>query len=232
LSHRHKRILVSWYTNPIYIPPFTLSDRQVTVGPQFRPEQPLMMYAGWTPIGRYDLKEALQAARLPIDYDAIVVWADARNSNLPMNLDAFGCPKILCVGDTHHMTTPLDAMLSYAIDARYDFVLSSCNRHHLHWFTEAGFANVAWFPGLPVRHLPRAIPSSRKAMVAFIGGASEFHPRRRRLLAELERQQIPLSTGVALRESSADVYASSAVSFNASLNGDLNLRVFDHQGLL
>jgi hypothetical protein len=227
LNYRRKKILVSWYTNPLYIPPFTLTGSQVTVGPRFWPDQRLLMYSGWTPVGSYDLREALQRAALPTEYDAIVVWADARGSNFPMNLGAFDCPKVLCVGDTHHMKTPLDAMLSYAIRARYDFILSSHNRQHLHWFTEAGFANVAWIPGLKVRHVPRPIGGSRKGTVAFIGGTGDFHPRRKRLLAELERQGAPLSTAVALRDPSADVYASSAVSFNASLNGDLNLRVFE-----
>lgn len=75
------------------------------------------MYSGLTPLGTYDLKEALQSNRLPVEYDAIIVWADASMTNFPLNLDVFGCPKVLCVGDTHHFDSPLNKMLSYAITA-------------------------------------------------------------------------------------------------------------------
>jgi glycosyl transferase family 1 len=224
---RAKRVLVSWYGDPRYIPPFVLPAQQITVGPKTFPDQPKLMYSGWTPLGSYDLKEILQSNHLPVDFDAIVVWADASMTNLPLNLDAFGCPKLLCVGDTHHFDSPLTKMLSYAITAKYDYVISSHNRHHLHWFAEAGFANVAWLPGLKVRHLPRPFQESRSAHLAFVGKAGELHPRRKRFLRELDREGIPLVAVSGPREYSADLYASSLVAFNASLNGDLNLRVFE-----
>lgn len=97
----------------------------------------------------------------------------------------------------------------------------------MHWFAEAGFANVAWLRGLKVRHLPRPFQESRSAHLAFVGKAGELHPRRKRLLHELDREGIPLVAVSAPREYSADLYASSLIAFNVSLNGDLNLRVFE-----
>jgi len=220
-------ILVSWYTDPTAIPPFVLSKDQVTVGPKLRPDQPRLMYAGRTPIGVYDLKAALESQGLPGRYDLVVVYADASGMNFPLNLHAFDCPKALVVGDTHHLKFPLRQMLEYAKDAHVDFIVSICNRHHLRWFREAGFARVAWFPSLAIRHMPRPLRSSRKPQIGFVGQSTGYHPRRSRLIALLQSSGLPLFAGTARREMAADIYAESVVSFNASLNGDLNFRVFE-----
>jgi hypothetical protein len=220
-------ILVSWYTDPTAIPPFVLSKSQVTVGPKLRPDQPRLMYAGRTPIGVYDLKAALESQGLPVRYDLVVVYADASGMNFPLNLDAFDCPKALVVGDTHHLKFPLRQMLEYAKDAHVDFIVSICNRHHLRWFQEAGFAELAWFPSLAIRHMPRSLRSLRKPQIGFVGQSSGYHPRRSRLIALLQSSGLPLLADTAPRETAADIYAESIVSFNASLNGDLNFRVFE-----
>jgi Glycosyl transferases group 1 len=220
-------ILVSWYTDPTAIPPFVLSKGQLTVGPKLRPDQPRLMYAGRTPIGVYDLKAALESQGLPVRYDLVVVYADASGMNFPLNLEAFDCPKALVVGDTHHLKFPLRQMLEYAKDARVDFIVSICTRHHLRWFREAGFAEVAWFPSLAIRHMPRPLRSSRKPQIGFVGQSTSFHPRRSRLIALLQSAGLPLFAGTAPREMAADIYAESIISFNASLNGDLNFRVFE-----
>jgi hypothetical protein len=225
--HRQKRVLVSWYTTPQYIPPFALSDRQVTVGPQAEPDQPKMMFAGWTPAGEYDLTAALESQKIATQFDAVVVWSDASGSNRPLNLAAFDCPKVLCLGDTQHQERPIRRMIDYARRAGFDFIVSSHNRQHLHWFGEAGFDKLAWIPGLKARHMPRPIKDGRAPQVCFIGQWTDFHPRRRRLLAALQDQGVSLLARQATREVSADLYAGSVTSLNASLNGDLNLRVFE-----
>lgn len=225
--YRQKHVLVSWYTTPRYIPPFDLSDRQTTVGPQAEPDQPKLMFAGWTPAGEYDLLAALESQKLRTKFDALVVWSDASGSNRPLNLAAFDCPKVLCVGDTHHLERPLRGMIDYAKKAGFDFIVSSHNRHHLHWFGEAGFDKLAWIPGLKARHIPRPIKDGRAPQICFIGQWTDFHPRRQRLLEALQKQGVPLLARQAPRETSADLYAGSAASLNVSLNGDLNLRIFE-----
>lgn len=226
-DHRQKRILVVWYCDPRYIPPFSLSERQVTVGPKWFPDQPQMMFAGFTPRGAYDLEAAVSALKIDKRFDAIVVWADASGVNFPLNLEAFDCPRVLCVGDTHHLQSPLNKMLAYARATRYDFMLSSHNRQHLHWFAEAGFSKLAWLPGLKVQHFPRRFTNSRKRQICFVGNVAANHQRRHCLLETLERNSLPLLVTRAPQAAAADVFASSLVSFNASLNGDLNLRVFE-----
>jgi hypothetical protein len=220
-------ILVSWYTDPRSIPPFILSPGQVTVGPKVRPDQPRLMFTGRTPIGVYDLKVALESQGLATRYDLVVIYSDASHTNFPLNLEAFDCPKVLVVGDTHHLETPLRRMVEYASDARFDFIVSTYNRQHLRWFSAAGFARVAWFPGLAVRHVPWPFSPNRKRQVGFVGQASSRHMRRSRLIDLLRSSGLPLAAVTATREVTAQVYAESIASFNASLNGDLNLRVFE-----
>jgi hypothetical protein len=125
------------------------------------------------------------------------------------------------------MNQPLQRMVQYARRAGFDFVVSNYNRQHLHWFTEAGVSNAAWLPGLPVQHLPRPFDYPREQRLAFIGQAGRFHPRRLRLLQDMERAQLPIQARRADHEAAAEAFARSILSFNASLNGDLNLRIFE-----
>lgn len=220
-------ILVSWYTDPRVIPPFILSRGQVTVGPKVNPDQPRLMFAGRTPIGVYDLKVALASQNLPTRYDLIVVYADASGLNFPLNLNAFDCPKVLVFGDTHHLKNPLRQLVEYAGDARFDAIVSMYNRQHLHWFAAAGFERAAWFPGLAVRHVPRPFHANRKHQLGFVGQTSSRHMRRSRLIELLRSSGVPIAAVTGTREMTAEVYAESIASFNASLNGDLNLRLFE-----
>jgi glycosyl transferase family 1 len=227
LMRSNPSILLSWYTDPRNIPPFVLSPDQTTVGPKVRADQPRMMFAARTPIGVYDLKVALESQGLTTRYDLVVVYADASHTNFPLNLGAFDCPKVLVVGDTHHLESPLRRMVEYASDARFDFIVSICNRQHLHWFTAAGFSRVAWFPSLAVQHVPRPLQPDRKSQLGFVGQLGGRHMRRARLIEVLRASGLPLAATTGSRELTADVYAASVACFNASLNGDLNFRVFE-----
>ena len=225
--HGRKNILVSWYTRPNYIPPCVFSESQTTVGPRLYPDQPKMMFKGWTPTGSYDLYEAVHTMDLDPDFDLVITWSDGTGINAPLNLEPFNCPKVLCVADTHHMPAALQRMIWYATEAGYDYVVATYNRQHLHWFRDAGISRLAWFPGLRAELNPRRSIAERLPRVAFFGNAGDLHPRRQNLLREMERNGIPCVVGKGSHDHVSDLYASSVVSFNASLNGDLNLRVFE-----
>jgi hypothetical protein len=222
-----KRILVSWNTDPRYIAPFKLSDMQVTVGPRSAPDQALGPFDGFTPSGRFDLSAALKSQALPGQYDAVVVRSDFTGGNQPLNLDVFDCPKILCVADIHQQAAPIRRLIDYAHEADFDFILCSFTRQHAHWFIEAGFEDVAWIPGL-VPNLSRPWSADRRREVCFFGGAGNTHPRRTQLLTDLKNSgALPLVVLRGPQEIGADRYAASSVSLNCSLNGDLNLRIFE-----
>ena len=153
--------------------------------------------------------------------DLIVVWSSALRANTPVNLGAFRCPKLLICGDTHHMQRPIGAMIDYARKEAFDGIASVYDRHHLHWFLAAGFANCAWLPGISVQHLEQPWQPLRVDQEAFVGQIGAMHGRRQRLLERIAADGIPLRAGRATRAQAAEMYAQSLVSFNGSLNGDL-----------
>lgn len=220
------RVLVSWHESPDYIPAPVFSSRQLTVGPR-RSDQPEDIYEIVTPIGMYDLHDHLSRHGVDTAFDLVVVSADAVRRNLPVNLAAFGCPVVLIAGDTHHLDQPLQIMLAYARAEPFDLVVNCHNRHHLHWYVEAGLRRVLWLPGGIARHIPVRPPERRRPTIAFVGQSGPFHPRRTRLLERLQESGLPLRGGRASRVDAASLYAGSQLSFNASLNADLNMRVFE-----
>lgn len=223
-----KRVLVVWFCNPHAIPPPRLSGRQVTVGvPEPGYTTLPHLDAVLSKAGEYDLAEQLAAAGIEKSFDLIAVWSDASRRNCPVNLEAFDCPKLLCLADTHHLKDPLRFMLNYARKVGFDAISSSFNRHHLHWFVEAGFNKCAWIPGLEVVHIPVPLTENREPSVAFLGQAAKLHPRRLRLLEAIKAANIPLRAKQGPRALAAELYSSSVLSFNASLNADLNMRIFE-----
>ena len=220
------RVLVSWHNSPSYMPPPRFSDNQVSVGPR-RSDEPTDVYQVTTPLGAYDLPEVLRAGGIEPRFDLVVASVDALQRNLPRNLAAFDCPRLLLVGDTHHLRTPIRVVLDYVASEPFDAVVTCHNRHHLHWFVESGHRRVAWLPGLLVRHIPVPWRTRRRSIVSFIGQTGPLHPRRSRMLERIGEAGLPLIARTATRAEAAEITGASLVSFNASLNGDFNMRVME-----
>ena len=220
------RVLVSWHESPSYIPAPRLAPNQFVIGPR-RSDEPEDVYPVVAPKGPYDLHELLCRHGVDPAFDLVVVSVDSLLRNQPVNLAAFCCPLVFLAGDTHHMEAPLRTAVAYACSQPFDLVVACHNRHHMHWFVAAGARQVAWLPGLIARHVPAAIPAQRRPAIAFVGQTGPLHPRRSRMLECLQGAGLPLHAGRASREQSARYYAACQVSFNASLNGDLNMRVFE-----
>jgi len=235
-GNKSKRVLLSWAVEPSYMPPPRFSEHQITVGPHpfstaktfVRPNQ-AQSFAAYTPFFHtYDLKQVLEAQGITGPFDLVIVSADSTFSNTPLNAKAFGCPTLLYAGDTHWGKSVIQRMTGYAVAGEFDYVVTTYNRQHMHWYREAGKQQVAWIPGLGVQHLPGSVDGSRQRRIAFSGiRAGNHHTRRRRLLAALEKEGLPLDARSVSREESAALYNSSLVSLNVSMNGDLNLRTFE-----
>lgn len=222
------RVLFCHHTRLNFMSPPRLSSRQVICGP-FCPDH-------WengeavslqTPAGVYDIMEVV--ARLPAHQqpELLLVKSDATRANFPVNLDRLGVPKVLVIGDTQHMQAPLQTMLSYACDQKYDLYLSDHKRHHLHYFIEAGLANVHWLPGLFVKDWQIPFQRRRELAMCFVGQAGAFHPRRMDMLRGLNEAGVPLLAGTWPPDEASRTYARFLLTLNQSLNGDMNLRVFE-----
>ncbi len=233
--HRSKRILLSWAVDPSHLPPPNLSENQITVGPHalataktFLRPNTAKPFAAYTPFFHtYDLKAVLEAQGITGPFDLVVVSAESSFGNAPLNANAFGCPTLLYAGDTHWGKTVLKRMVDYAVLGGFDYVVTTFNRQHLHWYLEAGKQKTAWIPGLAVQHIPQVFSDKKESRIAFSGQRSNHHARRVRLLNCLERAALPLDIRGLSREDAAACYNSSLLSFNTSLNGDLNLRTFE-----
>ncbi|AWB08206.1 glycosyltransferase (plasmid) [Azospirillum humicireducens] len=183
-----------------------------------------------TPFGEYDLPAVV--ARLPAHQrpELIVVKADATRRNLPRGLDRLPGTKLLLVGDTHHFASPLRTLLSYGAMEDFDAVMLDHTRQHAHLFLEAGFDRVYWIPAVDYGLRRRDIPADPPIPLTFVGQIGTFHPWRRHVLDRLTAAGLPLLGMRGEPERAADVYAASQVTLNVSLNGDLNLRVFEALG--
>ncbi len=226
------RVLFSTVSSAGYMAPPRLGDEQVNCGPDWENEKKDGRVISFrTPVGAYDL--AALAARLPPEQkpDVVVCLVDACRRNMPRNLRAFKCPRVLLVGDTHHMQSPLTGMLNYIAAETFDRIVLLYDRHHAGIFRTAGVKNLFWFPGLTFPHDDATVKAARAAQrqpcVAFVGQTGKSHPRRSALLSTLSGTGIPLRHETAGQKEGLRVYGSSLIGLNSSLNGDLNLRIFE-----
>ena len=180
-----------------YMLPPVLSGSQVICGPDWKdvigPDGRVRSLA--TPVGSYDL--AAIAAKLPPEQqpDVVVCLVDASWRNLPSNLAAFACPKVLLIADTHHLQSPLLGTMRYMAAEPFDRCILLYDRHHAAFFHAAGFRNLFWLPGLTFPHGDAAVQAARvrgnrAPRIAFVGQAGKYHPRRTRLLEELKARGV------------------------------------------
>lgn len=216
-----------------YMTPPQLADKQIVAGPDWSDSQGIdgTWHSLRTPVGEYDLASIL--AKIPSDQrpDAVVSLVDSSWRNVPRNIAAFRGPKALLVADTHHLASPLIGMFRYAATERYDRVVFLYDRHHIDFFRSVGFSNLYWFPGLTLPFGDAAVASARarrrEKRIAFVGQAGRIHPQRARMLDALRQCDLPVDQRPLPQCDALAFYGSSLLGFNASLNGDLNLRVFE-----
>jgi hypothetical protein len=158
----------------------------------------------------------------------LLVKVDASLRNAVVDLDCLSCPKVLIIGDTHHMFKPIRRVLSYAKSENFDVILVEHNRNHLHYYLQAGLNNLIWIPGFNTTPHHQPFTVERFKHVVFIGSVGKFHPYRKHILSALaEYQDIPLHIQRLERPNAAKVYSQAHISLNISLNGDLNFRIFE-----
>ena len=182
------------------------------------------------PAGSYDARTVLDQIPAGQRPELLIVKADATQRNLPRNLQVFSCPKVLVVGDTHHYRSPLRTVIAYAHSEPFDFVVFDHTRHHAHWFHQAGVRSLHWLPALDFGFVPRELSPAPSRPLTFVGQVGRFHPWRRAVLAHVQKAGLPLEVLRTTLERTADIYADSRITLNVSLNGDLNLRVFEALG--
>jgi hypothetical protein len=232
------RVLLVWGQYPRWLPPVRFSTRQVTLAARtkdgildqsghafnyFEPFEPEL----WLERGRFDLADLCERAGLGLDFDYVIVFAEEDMGVFPTNLSRFRCPTILLVGDTHHFPRPLSTLLEYTRSESFQWIVGQFAAHHLHWFIKAGLGTCAWVPGLAVKHVPGEWRDQRDDVVSMVGHTWPYHQRRHSLLAVMRDRDLPLNVSIGTREEAAEVYGRSLISFNCSLNSDVNHRTLE-----
>ncbi len=227
------RVLFATGSPAAYMAPPVLGTEQICCGPDWPDEK--TPDGRWlslrTPVGEYKLSAV--AAKLPPEQkpDVVVCLVDASWRNLPRDLRAFNCPRVLLVADTHHLQAPLLGMLRYMTSEPFTRTVVLYDRHHAGFFRSAGVKNLFWFPGLTFPHRDDVVDRSRQKKraeeIRFVGQVSRFHPRRTRLVESLRNASLPFAQKQLSQSDGLAFYGGGSVGFNASLNGDLNLRVFE-----
>ena len=177
--------------------------------------------------GIYDIKQVVDQLPSSQKPELIVVKTDATGRNFPINLQQYHCPKLLILGDSHHLKMPIQTLLVYAAQEKFDYIISDHDRHHLHYFKEAGFDNVFWIPCYNVYPHEQPLFSDKLYDVSFVGQVGRWHPYRKTVLQFLQANDVPVQIMQAPHEKAAEIYAKSLINLNISLNGDFNLRVFE-----
>jgi glycosyltransferase involved in cell wall biosynthesis len=177
--------------------------------------------------GVFDIKQAIDQMPWSQKPELIVVKTDATGRNFPINLQQYHCPKLLILGDTHHLNLPIQTLLVYAAQEKFDYIISDHDRHHLHLFKEAGFDNVFWIPCYNVYPHEQPVFEDKIHDVSFVGQVGRWHPYRKYVIQFLQANGIPVQVIQAPHEKAAEIYAKSLINLNISLNGDFNLRVFE-----
>jgi hypothetical protein len=218
-------ILIFTHASPQFLPPVIVDVNETVCGPHYNNLWIERRYKYInTPAGLFDCNEVL--TRLGNQQpDLILVHADATLGCLPQNFPP-SIPKVLLIGDTHHLQNPIQNFLSYASNVDFDAIIL-WNRQHAHFFTEFGFKNVFWMPGLTFAIPEISTSSDRINQLCFFGQIGIYHPRRSRIIQELQREKIPIIGGKLTRRDSLELAARSALSLNITLNGEFNLRVFE-----
>jgi hypothetical protein len=219
-------ILFFTHAEPKFLPPVIIDDGECTCGPNYRNWRDGGHWRSLhTPRGAFDAAPIL-AKLLPNQKPGLIlVHADATCGCLPQNLPS-KARKVLLVGDTHHLGKPLQSLLAYATSGSFEAIIL-WNRQHAHFFKQFGHPHVYWMPGLTFAIPPVNTFEERRKQICFFGQMGSYHPRRTRMIKELQQRKVPLVGGTMPRRDALELAARSLVSLNISLNGEFNLRVFE-----
>jgi len=182
------------------------------------------------PLGEFDISDFIRATPGLAKPELLIVKIDASLRCCPRNIFKLKCPKVLIVGDTHHMGMPLERVIRYALSEPFTHIIMDHTRHHAHFLMEAGLKNVHWIPAVDFSFLPRELRAQPSNPLTFVGQVGRHHPFRRHALDAVRNAGLPLEILRGSNAKAADIYADSQITLNVSLNGDLNLRVFESLG--
>lgn len=180
-----------------------------------------------TPAVSHDAAEIKRRIPQEQQPDLVIVRADATLRGLPRNLGVFRCPKVLLVGDTHYLGSPLRGVIGYALSEPFGHIVLERTRHHAHWFARAGLRGVHWLPAVGIGFPYGPTRRTRSRPLTFAGGTGHAHARLQAVLTAVRRAGLPLETPQCTTADAACCLAESELTLNVSLNGEIAPRVYE-----
>ncbi len=230
LLNKKSRILFATHTRPNYMPPPAYSENMLICSPyypDFQDEHGNIRSIKLPEKRQYDLAGLIQSLPSSQQPDLVIARLDASFQHIPGNIRAIPQPTIALIGDTHHMRRPLQSMLGYLLHEHFDHLLIDHTPQHAHWFAEAGLGPVFWISGTLLADDWIAPCDKPEKHIIFIGQMGKAHPIRNAMLESLQQADLPLSVEQVPQAVACQHYNQAAITFNHSLNGDFNLRVFE-----
>ncbi len=233
---RPRRILMHYVASPFTTGRYfeaaaRKKHRVVTAG--LRCPETLLRTWGFTddppPYAAHDIDLALEAScdeilgRLPKDFTPdLYLWIDSGVKHVPANLSRLDCPKACYLIDTH-----LDPEVRLEIARHFDYVFLA-QKDQVEWFRARGVANAAWLPLACSLELHAVGARDRIFDVAYVGSVDgDATDRRPRLLRAIRERFPNCRIGRFWPHEMAEIYAQSKIVFNACVNRDVNMRVFE-----
>lgn len=172
--------------------------------------------------GQVDIAEVLN--QLPKGWQPdLMMWVDSATGFLPMGLEKLDCPTVCLSVDTH--TGQSDWRMQYAKLFSHTYLV---HNQFIDQFKAAGCPFVGWLPSACAPEIHGQIPANKSYDIGFIGQTHrQWHPHRVRLLDRLIQAQFDVHIESKILQEMALFNSRSKIVFNRSLNGDLNMRVFE-----
>jgi len=222
------KVLYATYNTPYYMPPLILSDQQIIVGPHYstRIDDGIIKSIN-APGMSYDLSKVVSSFPDRQKPELTVALVGGYMAHVPVNLGRVPGRKVLLITDTHHGNLPIRSLIEYTRREKFHKIAVIHDPHHLHWFAESGLEDVRWVPNVDVEDFGLELCENRKVGIIFVGQVGQVHPRRLFMIEAIRAAGLAIDVYQTPAAEAAALYNSTQVSFNCSLNGDLNMRVFE-----
>jgi len=255
-GERRLKVLISHVSNPIsmgryYVDAFSKVHDVMTCGPvidadelkQWRvaEEQHAFKSIEAAQVEKLDLIERLATpcdipmARGQVDIGQVLdqlpkgwrpdlmMWIDSATGFLPMGLEKLDCPTVCLSVDTH--TGQIDWRMKYAKMFSHTYLV---HNQFIDQFKAAGCPFVGWLPSACAPDVHGKIAAHKSYEIGFVGQTHrQWHPHRVRLLERLKKAGFDVHIESKILQEMALFNSRSKILFNRSLNGDLNMRVFE-----
>lgn len=224
------KVMLLWHANPNPFAPPIISENQITgVLEEFENEDFIYGESKFSiPRGEFDLEDLLKIKKIEKP-DYLFICLDSTTPYFARNIDQACENTFLCLGDSHHLPNPISRLISYASLENFKAHIFTNNVRHAHWFNYRCNAEQYFEPGLFALNLEKYYSKNKvdnNSPTVFYGQLGDFHPRRKRILPNLIKNNLVKHIYGSQERLSKELQKSLAC-INVTLNSDLNSRVFE-----